>query len=221
MGKPVSWSYSALNSFETCPRKHYLTKVSKEVKEPENEAARWGNRVHEALESRVKEGTPLPTGMTQWEPMVEKLLGADGTPLAETKMTLNRNLEPVDWFAKDAWVRGIIDFRMAKPKKVLAVDWKTGKRKDDPDQLKLFAGMVMAQQPEVEQVVTSFAWLKEKSFSKPVSYTRGDIPDIWGTFMPRVRRLEIAHETGEWEPRPSGLCKRHCPCTSCEFNGQR
>lgn len=34
MSKPVAWSYSALTSFETCPHRHYETKIAKTIKEP-------------------------------------------------------------------------------------------------------------------------------------------------------------------------------------------
>ena len=44
------WSYSALTSYETCPKRYQLTRVTKQVTEPQTEATRWGNEVHKALE---------------------------------------------------------------------------------------------------------------------------------------------------------------------------
>ena len=38
MASVVPWSWSSLQSFETCPRRHYLTKISKEVVEPTTSA---------------------------------------------------------------------------------------------------------------------------------------------------------------------------------------
>jgi hypothetical protein len=91
----------------------------------------------------------------------------------------------------------------------------TGKRKPDNDQLMLFAALAMHVWPKLEKVVTGFLWLKEGKIDKE-TFTRGDITDIWNRFTPRVKRLEIAHETNTWDAKPSGLCG-WCPVRQCEF----
>jgi hypothetical protein len=55
MSLPAPWSYSSLSSFLQCPRRFYLTRVVKEVKEPPTQATLWGQEVHSALELRIKE----------------------------------------------------------------------------------------------------------------------------------------------------------------------
>lgn len=215
-----AWSYSALTSFETCPYRHYETRVAKSTVEPETDALRWGNQVHKALELRAKESAPLPTGMTQWEPLMEKITAIPGWTMTESQFALNASFESVHWFAKDVWLRGVVDFGKLKDKSILALDYKTGKVKPDSDQLKLFAAILMEVYPSVDKVVSGFVWLKEKSITKEV-FVRDQKADIWGGFIPRVNRLQAAHDANKWPKKPSGLCRAWCPVMSCEHNGRR
>jgi CRISPR/Cas system-associated exonuclease Cas4 (RecB family) len=226
MSKPHAWSYSALSSFETCPRRHYDTRVTKTVVEPPTEALTWGNAVHEALEQRAKDGSPMPTGMTHWAPLVDKLVGKcdaiGGELIVERQIALTEQLKPTEWFAKDVWVRGVVDVGMvsADKTKVLALDYKTSKPKEDFDQLRLFAAMLMCVYPQAETVRAGYLWLKTNTVTDD-TFTRDQLGELWGGFIPRVARLEKAFEEDKWPAKPSGLCQSWCPCTGCEYNGKR
>ncbi len=215
-----AWSYSAITSFETCPKRHFHLRVAKDVIEPESQALTWGNAVHQALEARVVSSTPLPKGMTQWEPLVAKLIASGEEIFTERQIALNRAFQPVDWFAKGAWVRGVVDVGLRKGGTLIALDYKTGKPKDDHDQLRLFAALLMACEPDVEQVKTGYVWLQTSQLTTKC-FDRGALVDIWNDFLPRVARLEQAHADQRWPVRPSGLCRAWCPCTTCEHNGRR
>jgi hypothetical protein len=217
----VAWSYSALNAFETCPRRYYLTKVSKQVAEPQTEATTYGNAVHKAMELRLTQRKPLPDNMTQWEPLVESIVGKGGKIEAEQKLALTKNLKPTTFFAKDVWVRGITDFTIVKNDKCFIGDWKTGKPDPVSAQLKLTAAMTFAHKPYVNTIINAFVWLKTGTVSTEV-FSREDIPTIWQEFMPRIQRLEIAVQENKFPPRPSGLCRKWCPVgkTLCEHCGE-
>jgi ATP-dependent helicase/DNAse subunit B len=47
--KPFAWSYSRLKSYETCPYKHLRIDIMRDVKEPESDDLKWGNRLHDAM----------------------------------------------------------------------------------------------------------------------------------------------------------------------------
>jgi hypothetical protein len=51
--------------------------------------------------------------------------------------------------------------------------------------------------------------------------TRAQIEQAWWRWRERVAKLEAAHTTGVWNPKQSGLCKKYCPVTTCEFQGVR
>lgn len=220
MTKPVAWSFSVLNKFETCPYQYYKQRVTKEYKDEMSAAGLWGDRVHKALDKRIKDKAPLPEGMTEYEPYAARFDNAPGEVLSEQKAALTRNLEPTTWFAKDVWTRVILDILVYNGDKAIVFDWKTGKRKHDIDQLKLFAGTVMALRPQVQTVTTGYIWLKERKVDTDV-FTRDDQAGIWQHFSPKVARFERAHEQQKWPKKPSGLCRKWCNVMDCEFNGRR
>ena len=212
-----AWTYSQLDTYETCPKKFYHIRVAKDVKDPPNEHSAWGERVHTALENRVKDGTPLPVGMDQWEGIAAKLMALPGEKLTEHKMAVTKDFLPAQW--GEAWSRGIIDLLIINGRQAVVADHKTGKRKMS-EQLELYAGYVFAAYPEVEEVTSCFIWLKDRKIDKQI-YTRDDVSKIWGGFLPRVAKLESSYNRDSWLARPSGLCKGWCPVLSCEFNGKR
>ena len=75
-----AWSYSMLTAFETCPHQFYRVRVLKDVVEEQGEAALWGDRVHKALENRVRDQEPLPEWAAQWEVVWLGLQPAEPTP---------------------------------------------------------------------------------------------------------------------------------------------
>lgn len=215
-----AWSYSQLTAYETCPKRFELTRVSKKVVEPQTEATIWGNQVHKALELFAKDGKPLPADLQKYERYVKKIQSYEGKRVVEERIALDRSFRPTKWMAKDVWVRGIIDIGVVGPEKAYLLDWKTGKRKPDSDQLKLFAALAFAVYPWIDKVTTGFIWLKSGEFDKEV-FTRDQLPEIWNEFMPRLQRLAHSYEDNKWIAKPSGLCREWCPVGkhNCEFCG--
>lgn len=216
----VAWSYSVLTAFETCPRRYKLTKVTKEVVEPQTEATIHGNAVHKALELNVAKGTPLPDKFKQYEPFTQAVIRSEGVKRAEMKFGLTKQLTPTTFFAKDVWLRGVFDLVVERPKTAIILDWKTGKPKPDSDQLKLFAAAAFTLMPRLETVRTGFAWLAHNKLDTE-TFTKDDVPELWSEFKPRVARINIAVENDQFPPKPSGLCKNWCPVprSKCEFSG--
>ena len=214
----ISWSHTALTSFETCGRRHYLTRVTKSVIEPPSEHLTWGRQAHEALEKRLAGKAALPPALAYLEPLVVLLTSKHGRRLIEEKLAVDQSFRPVGWRDKSAWCRGVVDTAIVGVEQAVIVDWKTGNRKPDQDQLKLFAALMFAHYPFLKSVHTTFVWLKEKKLDKEV-FTHEQVQSLWNEFLPRVQRLELAHKNNTWHPKPSGLCQRWCPVTKqhCEF----
>lgn len=216
MANSPAWSHTSLTSFETCPHKYYHTKVIKSVKEDFGEAAQWGQTVHKQLEERLTISKPLPEHLTHCEPIVQDILSREGQRLVEEKIALDRNFKPVTFFAKDAWCRGVVDVGVVGEKSAVLLDWKTGKRKPDNDQMKLFAAFSFARFPWVEKIMTGFVWLQENKVDKKLFTRQQDNAAIWAEVMPRVQRLDNAYEKDSWPKKPSGLCNGWCPVKTCE-----
>jgi hypothetical protein len=222
----IAWSHSVLESFETCPWRHNLTKVTKEVVDPPGTEMHRGRAVHKSMENRVKNHTPLPPELKKHEPLVKRLetLAVGGKIEAETQMALDQNYRTTTWFSKQTWVRAVTDVSVFKGTKAFVGDWKTGKRKEASSQLKLSAAVLFSVHPWLEEIRNSFIWLDEPNPAMrltPLTYHREELPAMWREFLPRVARLEAAHANNQWPKRPSGLCKRHCPVprAKCEHSG--
>lgn len=220
MNKPVTWSYSALNAYETCPHRYNLCRVTKKVVEPQNSASIEGNRTHKSMEMAALGKVALPKHLKKYQKYIDGIFRYEGKRVVEVRMAVDKNFRPCTWMAKEVWCRGIVDIGVIGSKTAIVMDWKTGKRKPDSDQLKLFAAMVFAHYPWVEKVLTGFIWMKFGTIDQATFYKK-DVPDIWNEFIPRVGRIERSMAQDKWLAKPSGLCREWCPVgrNLCEFCG--
>lgn len=218
--KPFTWSYSALSTFETCPRKYYHTKIKKDYPDLMGEAALAGVRVHKYMEDAVDGRNALPKEHANLQPIVDKVRAAPGTKLLEYKCGLTESLKPTTFFAKDVWLRCVIDYAAVTPDRARVLDWKTGKQKDDFDQLGLFAGAVLAKYPTVDVVDAGYVWLKDRAITRKTFHRKDIQEEVWQPMLTRVTRMRQSMDANEFNPRPSGLCRKYCPVRSCEFCGE-
>ena len=165
-----AWSHTSKTLFDTCPKKYEAEKVTKVIKFQETPATKWGNEVHKWLENRVKLGTPLPDAIKQYEPLAAKICAMKGQILCEQQMTLTAEGVPCDWFGKGAWLRGAADVLVLNGESAYVLDYKTGKRKAETDQLALMALLVFYHYPEVKRCKTMFLWLKSNETDQDTFY---------------------------------------------------
>lgn len=222
MSRAEAWSYSSLNSFETCARRHYLVKIAKKVVEPQGEALVHGNEVHKALELAVEGTQALPAKYASYIPIVDLVRRSEGVKRCEQALGVTKSFRPTDFWAPDVWFRCKIDLSVERASgTVVVVDWKTGKPKFDGDQLKLSAAAVFAHFPRASTVHTGYAWLGFDKLDKE-TYTRDDVPAIWQEFLPRIAKMDKARVNNDYPPSPGGLCTKWCPVTRqyCQFSGR-
>ena len=191
--------------------------MRKAVSDPGSEATHYGERIHKFLEDRLKTNTELPQEAAHYEGITSAILkGMKGELLVEQELTLNVELNPTGWFDDDAWLRTKIDVLVVNQSEAKVLDWKTGKRKPDFDQLELYALQIFAHYPEVERVSVGFVWLKDKAMDRN-EYVRQDAAALWEKLLTQIKRIEKSLETEVWPARPSGLC-RFCPARHlCDF----
>ncbi len=214
MKRAFAWSFSVLDMFELCRKKYYHLKVIKDVKDADSTASQDGKFVHVAMFKRVIDGVPLPIKLRQHEKLAARFANAKGEKHGEMQLALNKKFEPRDWFAKDVWVRAILDLLIVRGTTAVLVDWKTGKRKERYDQLRLAAAVLSRYMPEIEEFTLLFVWLKDGEISDPVTITKSEMRGVWIEFLPRVKEMTDAIKTTTFPATSSGLCG-WCPVTSC------
>lgn len=197
-----------------------LTRLTKAVVEPQGPALAEGNAFHKAMEDAIK-GEGLPAKYRRYIPIVQQVKAAPGRKVAEGDFAVTSSFKPTGYWDGNAWFRGKLDLTILRTNSAIVIDWKTGKVKTDGDQLKLFAAATFAAYPKIDKVSTAYAWVDHNKMTT-ANYVRADVPGIWQEFLPRVQRLERALATGDFPPKPSGLCKDWCPVgrDKCEFSGK-
>jgi hypothetical protein len=207
--------------FEQCPKKYYHLKVLKDVTEPETEAMDYGTRFHEAAEFYIKNNTPLPEAFKFAKSALDGLKAMPGEKLCEFEMALTEGLEPCAFDDPNRWWRGIADLIILDGEEARILDYKTGKsaKYADTGQLELMALAVFKHFPQVKRVRAGLLFVIAKAFIKD-SYDSNNQDKMWLKWLKEINRLKFAHESNVWNPRPSGLCKKHCLVLDCSHNGR-
>lgn len=220
MKKAGAWSFSKIKNFETCPRQFYHVTVLNEFPFKDTPATIYGKEFHTACEEYIRDGKPLPPQFSFMEETMQKLAALPGEKHCELKMGLNADLEACGFFDKSVWFRGIADLIIVDGDTARYIDYKTGKssRYAEKGQLELMALAIFKHFPQVKKVKGALLFTIANDMVKQ-DYLAADEGALWSPWIQKYAALEKAFETGVWNPRPSGLCRKHCPVTQCAHNG--
>ena len=186
------------------------------------EAMRYGSDFHKACEKYIGEGTPIPAKFDFIKPTLDSLNRKKGKKIVEQKLGLTADLEPCSFFAKDVWFRGIVDLAIIDEDTGTGwiIDYKTGKsaKYADKGQLELMALTIFKHYPKVTNLKAGLLFVIAKSLVK-AEYEIDLQQVLWSKWLSNYAKLEKAFEVDVWNPRPSGLCRRHCQVIQCPHNG--
>ena len=220
--KNIIHSESSLELFMTCPKQYEAKQITKTVKFQPTAATAFGNRVHEALENRLKVGTPLPRESAHLEAMCVSLLAMKGTHYVEHSLSIDADLGPKEYWDKEGWFRGKVDFKVfdAETGYLRVFDFKTGKPKPASKQLEraLLAVRNMPKGVEVKKVRSAFIYTATGTVDKqdiPMERFDGIVDEL----QRDAHRVDMAITNNVFPPKPSGLCREWCQ-VKCAFNGR-
>lgn len=219
VGKEWSWSYSKLKNFRVCPKRMYEVDILKHFVEPvvPDGPLDWGNRVHDAFATALKNGTDLPPEFAQYKYWIDRVRRGSGQLLVEQKYAITRDFRKTTYFANDVWYRGIGDVVRLDGTCALVLDWKTGKILEDSVQLMLMAQCLFSHYPALTHVRSSFVWLKDDC-ETPELLTRAEVASQWVGLLEEVQGMEEAAKAMDYPPKPNNFCKSYCPVNSCPFH---
>ena len=215
---------TSLAMYDTCPRQWHHVRVLRDVEPlPDTEQQVWGREVHRLLAQALADAeTGLPHPELEWAArQVRKILDHSDEVKSEVRMGLDRAMNWVGY--EDAYIRGVADLVAVNhdTRRALVADWKTGRRRDPIDfgQLDFYA---------LAAFHTTGAAVIKQAYYFPFEEGEHRTAERWVTRERQpelarriLRRAEAAERPQNYEPRPSGLCRAHCPVLTCEYNGRR
>ena len=225
MAKPFSFTYSKLKNYEKCPLQHKAVDIDKLYGADISDALDFGQRVHDTLHKALKFGQELPVPMRHLQYWVDWVNQFPGTKHIEQSWGMDRHYHPAEYFSGFAWMRFKSDVAITHGPVGWLIDWKTGKRLEEPLQLWLGAIMMFCQFPELERIESMFIWLKEddgKNSHECISVEtvwKNETHEIWEQVLPRVQAYEQAIIDNVFPARPSRACQ-YCRVQSCDFFGK-
>ncbi len=218
------YAHTMLSKYELCPKQFQHLYVLKDLpKEPPSQALKDGRDAHQAFEARLKNGTALPEPWKGFEPYCVTLTGH--RPLVEVSLAIKADGSPTNFWDDSAWFRGKVDVATLQPKPgegdpiaAVILDWKTGKKREEPDELEIFGLLIKAAYPLVKQVNGYYIWLKEGKVGALhlLSETEAKLAQL----KERTERIEKSVQTDFFPPIQGPLCG-WCPVKKCRFNTRR
>lgn len=207
-------SYSAIAKFQTCPRQFRHLYVLKDVRSEATEASARGVAVHESIEKSIQNGAPLPDELAPLQSYIDQIRSFPRYDV-EIGYGTDSAFNPCSY--DKGYIVGKMDVVLQNNARAVVLDWKTGKPRDNPLQLQIYAYLVFAHRPDVQEVTTTNIYIAHKAKIAPVTYSRAHIPALRHALAEACAPIELALERSHWPPKPSPLCG-WCPVRSCQYH---
>lgn len=215
----VAWSYSGLSTFERCPKQFKLVRIDKRVKDVPGKAAQRGIKVHNEIEARIKNGTPLSDEIAWLDPVIEQLLNTPHDICeAEKEIAFTKDLTPCKWTDWNrVWHRSKLDvyFEGGGGTVGIAIDWKTGGVRTYQTQADTYAAVLFKYRPKLLFIQVNFFFIDDKSQAQ-YTYDRKIADDLWDELMVRVQALQDADADDCWPAQPGEHCRWCAASIICE-----
>lgn len=216
MNLPVG-TYSFYNAFLQCPHKAYHMYVAKTLPYVATPEMAWGNKVHSAVEQRIKYAVPLPDDVQAAEAAAAVFheYSKTITVRVEYQLAMTVNGTPCDYKDEKVWFRGKLDCVVMPPDLTFAwlVDWKTGNVREDPFELETNALLLKVNHTDLREIKGEYFWMK--TGQNGLRYTFSQHGETYGKLLKLREEAASYLRAGEWPKRKSPLCN-WCAVKSCE-----
>lgn len=214
--KITAWSYSRLTTYQQCPAKLRYSALDR-IPIKENDAMRRGQEIHKEAElyiTSARQPSKIPESLELFEEefkAVRKLLKKKGYRIfTEQQWAFTKDWTPCDWFARNCWVRVVVDLGILNENDgvLTIIDHKTGKARDDhKDQLKIYGTAGFAKFPAIEQVQAGM-WYLDQGFINDDSdeYVQFEVDELDGLIKHWNQEVKPLFNDRTFAPRPNNLC---------------
>lgn len=220
--KIKAWSYSRLDTFETCPYRaklEYIDRVPKPELVPppgkDEHPLERGNRVHAAAEHYITREINL---IPELELLADDFVAAKaryrekpGLCVVEEEWAFDEDWRQTGWSSDTAWGRLKLDLGLVSDdaRKMRVVDVKTGKKYAGKhvQQGQLYAAVSFLRYPDVEEIDTEF-WYVDSGEKTKKTYKK-----IHGEIFRDAfdQRAKLMTNATSFPPKSSAYACRFCP----------
>ena len=221
----LTYSYTAIEQFQTCPRQFEAQRVLKVIKNAETFERSSGTDGHTAIENAFKYNAPITPEHAQHQWMVNWGYHQPWTKIyTEVPLAMDRDWNPlplgmngeIPWGRTHTFAK--LDYLAHDEHQQLLTyaDWKFGKsNKPKPAQIEYGLLLGMLAVPSI-QVGQGFLVFSDHTIPPPVILRRADLPRTQAIWMARINEIEEAAANKHFPAKPSGLCFGWCNYTQCE-----
>jgi hypothetical protein len=136
----------------------------------------------------------------------------------ERKLAVDRDFNPCPW---NAWERkylnGKDDLTIVCDDLAVTLDHKSGKVKQDTQQLEILALLTFSHHPRVQEVRSGLAFYQADTLVPYYAMRSTFRPD---NLFAEFRRYEAVLAADAFKPTSNGLCKKFCDVVRCPHNGR-
>lgn len=225
--KPFIWSISKWRDFEQCPRMCRKKHVTKQWQEQPNDAMERGKRYHKHLEETIKYDLTLPPELAHMDPIARRFIAmrTKGTKVfPEFKFGIDMHWKRVEFFdGENLRVRCVLDlFAQDEPPvgeefgKILLLDWKTGKYKQEHEEdAEFYGAMTHLAFNGMYRTSSMYCYIDDlpRTFNKSVEEA-WKIADRWWQKFAYADKLILSEEA---PATPCNACA-WCGDATCKFN---
>jgi hypothetical protein len=214
MSPPFATSFSMLNTYRVCPKQCFHRYFARDYPFRPSEEASWGNYVHAAMEQRIANKVALPPEIVHFDNYARAFdaSAAEGKTIhAELALAVDENLQRVPWTSRSAWLKAKLDTVIMHDNKAFIFDWKTGREREDPDELMVQATVLKCCFPKLVLINAAYVWLASRHVGPTYDFSTGQDERL-ADIRQRVSRIEQHRINNDWPATPSALCK-WCNCS--------
>ena len=211
-GRITSWSFSALQVFESCKYHSKLARLDRVPDLQPKTAADRGTAIHQEAEDYVTGKGSFTHNLRFFKDDLTALAAhyAEGRVVCEQEWGFSPEWVVADWRA--AWLRLKCDaVCFLDPSYAVVIDYKTGKRFGNEikhaEQLQLYGVTALLRYPEVEQT-TNELWYFDQNELATFTMKRSQLSKYLRLFD--KRGVAMTTET-EFKPNPNIYSCKYCP----------
>lgn len=221
MSDHIKHAHTSLSLYEQCPYRYFRERIAKDIPWEQNEAAKWGDQVHKAIERFFLTGD-FPDFLWPYRDLILGAAAVRGERTIEAHLAVLHDWTPCAYKDPAAYFRAKVDLLLLRDDPVaIGIDWKTGSGKyDDGSQGQRYAAIVLACFPHVEVVRTRWVYFKEKAVKRG-EYQRLQELDLRDRVDSIALAIDESVRVNAWPKKPGFLCKKYCGVIDCENNGRR